>query len=273
MTVITQLPTPPSRKEPVPFSERTDAFLGAMPTFVTETNAVASEVNADRVTAVNSAATAVTKAAEAEASAQSAAIANTATKWVSGTTYAEGIAVWSPLNYFAYRRKTAGAGTTDPSLDTTNWGLIGFDPATVSTHAALTSGVHGLGTASQKNSPATGNDATATEVVLGSDTRLSDARTPVSHTIGSHSDVDVVLADIASRQMAITYYAYTSRANIRSLTPVTNDRVLIEGLGEFRWVSGSTEYDDDETCFATASGRWLVETVGPELSYALALIG
>lgn len=121
MTVITQLPTPPSRAIPNQFSVRGDEFLGALPTFVTETNAVASEVNADRITAVDSAATAVTKAAEATASAGVAAIVGTSTKWVSGTTYTEGQGVWSPIDLLPYRRLTNGAGTTDPSADSTNW--------------------------------------------------------------------------------------------------------------------------------------------------------
>jgi hypothetical protein len=43
------------------------------------------------------------------------------TKWVSGTTYTEGSVVWSPVSYLSYRRKTTGGGTTDPSLDGTNW--------------------------------------------------------------------------------------------------------------------------------------------------------
>ena len=41
--------------------------------------------------------------------------------------------------------------------------------------------IDGLGTASTKNVPATGN-ATSSQVVMGNDTRLTDARTPVSHT-------------------------------------------------------------------------------------------
>jgi hypothetical protein len=45
--------------------------------------------------------------------------------WVSGTTYAVGNVVYSPLNFQTYRRKIAGAGATDPSLDTTNWKLTG----------------------------------------------------------------------------------------------------------------------------------------------------
>lgn len=59
MTTITPLPTPvPSRTDPTNFSVRADAFLGALPTFVTETNAVASEVNSTAAS-VNSAVTAL----------------------------------------------------------------------------------------------------------------------------------------------------------------------------------------------------------------------
>ncbi|MBY0498907.1 MAG: hypothetical protein K2Q14_07035 [Gammaproteobacteria bacterium] len=48
-------------------------------------------------------------------------LANTA--WVSGTTYTAGQVRYSPIDSLMYRRKTNGAGTTDPSLDTTNWAL------------------------------------------------------------------------------------------------------------------------------------------------------
>mgnify|MGYP006921298040 CR=1 FL=1 len=41
--------------------------------------------------------------------------------WVTGTTYAAGKVVWSPADYQYYMRKSAGAGSTDPSSDTTNW--------------------------------------------------------------------------------------------------------------------------------------------------------
>lgn len=49
------------------------------------------------------------------------------------------------------------------------------------------SGLPTLGTAAAKNIPASGN-ASATEVVYGSDTRLADSRTPTSHATASHSD-------------------------------------------------------------------------------------
>jgi hypothetical protein len=58
-------------------------------------------------------------AAKAEAAA--GALANAV--WVSGTTYAIGDVRYSPVDFLVYRRKTVGAGTTDPSLDATNWAL------------------------------------------------------------------------------------------------------------------------------------------------------
>jgi hypothetical protein len=125
---ITPLPTPPSRDDPTNFATRADAFLGALPDFATEANALAVDVNADAVAAAASAVDAedaVTAAEDAvtaaEAAAAGAAAAANVTKWVSGTTYNEGAVVWSPITYLSYRRKSTGGGTTDPSADSTNW--------------------------------------------------------------------------------------------------------------------------------------------------------
>lgn len=125
---ITALPTPPSRQAPATFSERADEFLGALPTFVTEANTLASEAEADAAAAATQAGIAADKATEAnnykiaaEAAANAAQLFSSAPVWASGTTYSIGDAVWSPLNYQTYRRITNGAGTTDPSQDDTNW--------------------------------------------------------------------------------------------------------------------------------------------------------
>ena len=105
---ISSLPTPPSRQDPINFNDRADAFLGALPTFQTEANALQVDVN--------------TKSDNVTASYNAVMAATNITKWVSGTTYANGAVVWSPINGLAYRRITAsGSGTTDPSLDTTNY--------------------------------------------------------------------------------------------------------------------------------------------------------
>jgi hypothetical protein len=114
---ITALPQPPSRQSPSDFDDKGDAFLGALPTFVTEANALAIEVN-------NNAVLASSKANEASAAAAQAVAVAGASVWVSGTTYSIGAAVYSPIDLKTYRRKTNGTGTTDPSLDSTNWALV-----------------------------------------------------------------------------------------------------------------------------------------------------
>ena len=54
MTTITALPEAPSTNDPANFATEADAFIAALPTFVTQTNAVASEVNANAATAATS---------------------------------------------------------------------------------------------------------------------------------------------------------------------------------------------------------------------------
>lgn len=56
---ISALPTPPLRSDGANFSDRADAFLGALPTFRNEANALSTEVNAKAVEAAASALTAV----------------------------------------------------------------------------------------------------------------------------------------------------------------------------------------------------------------------
>lgn len=55
---ITALPTPPTRSDPATFAARGDAFLTALPTFVTEANVLQTDVNAKQVAAAGSAAAA-----------------------------------------------------------------------------------------------------------------------------------------------------------------------------------------------------------------------
>ena len=126
MTTITALPTPPSSSSPANFDTRADALLGALPTFVTETNAVATEVNAAAASAATSAGTATTQAttattqaSAAAASAAAAAASAGATLWVTGTNYTAPAVVVSPTNYTTYRTTTSGVSSTDPAADTT----------------------------------------------------------------------------------------------------------------------------------------------------------
>ena len=144
--LITAAPTPaPQRNNRTTFSGLVDAFVTWLITAVTQFGAVATNVYNNAVDAYNNsvataanAAAAATSATNAANSVTAAAAAAGAVVWVSGTTYALGNNVYSPVNFLTYRRKVAGAGTTDPSLDTTNWLLVGGATPWVTKTAAYT---------------------------------------------------------------------------------------------------------------------------------------
>lgn len=68
-----------------------------------------------------------------------------------------------------------------------------------------------------------------------------------------------ISANWAQPSGVIDFIAYADRAELRSATASTGDSVVVENLGLFIFQEGSDEPDDDESCFATASGRWLLE--------------
>lgn len=81
---ITPLPTPPTRQDPANFPARGDAFLGALPRFQVEANALANEVNQKAADVINTAGTieaeilAATNSAVAQSTARASASANAA---------------------------------------------------------------------------------------------------------------------------------------------------------------------------------------------------
>lgn len=82
-------------------------------------------IHAIAVTAKDNADDAAVNAAAATAQANAAVAAAGAVPWVSGAAYAIGAGVYSLINLQSYRRRTAGAGVIDPSLDATNWTALG----------------------------------------------------------------------------------------------------------------------------------------------------
>ena len=119
---VTPLPTPPSRQEPDTFADRSDAFLGALPTFQTELNALGTYVETEAADVAIDSAAAAASASTAQAAATTAVNAADASEWTSGGSFTEGDVVWSGVDYQTYRAKTTHSGiTTDPSADATNW--------------------------------------------------------------------------------------------------------------------------------------------------------
>ena len=52
--------------------------------------------------------------------------------------------------------------------------------------------------------------------------------------------------------------AYDDRATLRTLATPGLEWALVDGLGLFAFAAGSTELDDDESCFAASGGAWLL---------------
>lgn len=112
---ITPLPTPPSRSQsPATFSTDADAFLGALPAFATEANALATDVNADEASAAASATTASNAASIAVGA------ANYQGNYNAGTTYQIGQSVSSGGRQWV--AKTVNTGITP--VEGANWLLI-----------------------------------------------------------------------------------------------------------------------------------------------------
>lgn len=170
MTTITQTIDPPLPTDtPAVFNTKAFTAWGALNTWASQANNVAGEVNTNAGTATTQAGIASTKAGEAVISAdtaatsamiaQNAAVSSGAVLWVSGTTYTLGFLVYSPINYQNYRRIIAGAGTTDPSLDTTNWTAVGLSATGTATltNKTIEAGVFTNGYTEEVYAPAAGS--------------------------------------------------------------------------------------------------------------------
>ncbi|MGV7210506.1 hypothetical protein ACLB1G_21945 [Oxalobacteraceae bacterium A2-2] len=112
------------------FDAAIDQFMRQVPTTIDQMNTLGYQTDQNRIAAGDSATLAATKAtaaaasaADATSAAAAATVAANVTKWVSGTNYADGTVVWSPITGYPYRRIGAGSGTTDPSLDTAHYVL------------------------------------------------------------------------------------------------------------------------------------------------------
>lgn len=58
---------------------------------------------------------------------------------------------------------------------------------------------------------------------------------------------------------------YANRGAMRSTFSEVDDSTVVEGLGLFLWVASQLEPDDDETCFNTSGGQWLLAVAAPDL--------
>jgi hypothetical protein len=182
---ITGLPAAPDPNDRSTFNARAYPWSAALPTFGTQVSAVADNVKANADEAVTAASAATT---QAQAAASSAAVAG-AVAWVSGTTYDLGDARYSPLNMQTYRRRVAGAGTTDPSSDLTNWAKASAMFGTADGSVDLLTGASIASASTLNLNAATGNRVhitgsatiTAVTLTLGPRTVIFDGVLTLTH--------------------------------------------------------------------------------------------
>lgn len=249
--VITALPAPPDPNDRSTFNARAYPWSVAQQTLATEVGAVASNVYAnaqeaatqanlattngaaqvtlaaDQVTlATNQAGIATTKAGEASTSATDAAASATAALASKNASAAS--AADSEASRIAASKLNLGNKTAPPTVD--NQG------------AALLAGATYYDTALSKwrvwTGAAWGDGISAISGVASVNGMTGIVTLPPTQTV-----------------------AYDNRAALRSQTPAAGEMAIVDGLGLFVWQAGSTEPDDDESCFATSTGRWLLEAV------------
>jgi hypothetical protein len=87
--------------------------------------------------------------------------------------------------------------------------------------------------------------------------RAQEGTTAAAWALGCKAELRVTAESLNALSTAVI--AYASRATLRSLSPNAGAQAVVDGLGLFVWESASTEPDDDESAFATASGVWLLQ--------------
>lgn len=227
---ITALPTAPARTQSsADFITNADAFVAALGTMVTQENTWAGQVNTVAGEVNNNAVSAAADAVSAAASASTAASVAGAVAWVSGTTYALNDAAISQIDFQTYRRIIAGAGTTDPSADATNWTLLG----------GVSSGLKSATTTvavSTATAPSTGQVLTA----------ISSTKATWQNAAGALVYLSTVTASAAATvdftsAMSATYDDYIMIANCTS-SPQSMLQMVVSINNGSTWMTTAGDY-------------------------------
>jgi hypothetical protein len=204
---IDPVPTPAiQRNDRTTFSDRLDAFILWLISAVTQFAALATNV-------FNNATDAYVSAGIASAGAAAAVAASGVLPWVSGTMYSAGSpgvgasVVSSLINFKTYRRKTNGAGTTDPSADSTNWQLISWGAYPI-LHVREQ---QPAGTASASPTALGNSDVTLNTTLSNSITGASLSSSTIILPVGTY-DVDITSGLYNAGRHKISLYNITAGA-------------------------------------------------------------
>jgi hypothetical protein len=83
-------------------------------------------------------------------------------------------------------------------------------------------------------------------------------------TVNGQSLLGGVPLVIERSATSLTKVQYDDRGTLRNLSPQLDDAVIVVDMGLYTWTNTKEEPDDDETCFSTATGQWIltIETRG-----------
>lgn len=70
---------------------------------------------------------------------------------------------------------------------------------------------------------------------------------------------------IARSATSLNRVLYDDRNNLRLTISQVDDSTVVDSLGLFMWTNTQLEPDDDETCFTTSTGQWLLKTPANDL--------
>ena len=113
--------------------------------------------------------------------------------------------------------------------------------------------------------------STLTQVALGTKqaTLVSGLNISTVNGLSLLSGEPLVIARSATSLNSI---AYDDRGILRTMSPQLDDSSVVHSLGLFLWTNTQFEPDDDETCFTTDTGQWLLRAVAWDLIDAWNLI-
>lgn len=267
------LPDPPNPlDDETTFDAAAYAWSAALPEFGSDLEAIGSATYANALEAVASATTAATQVDLATTQATNAAnsaiaAANSAATngalWVSGTTYAVGYLVYSPITLLTYRRSIAGAGTTDPSADAVKWA------AQVTTVNGVAGAVTGIATTGANTFTAAQELASGASIASASTVDLNAATGNRVHITGSTTITAVTLTRgprtvIFDNSLTLTHHATNNNLpGGVNITTAAGDRAVYES-------DGTTVYC---VSYVKASGLPVVSPAAGSLIYLMTVTG
>lgn len=245
---LTPPPPAPSTSDPATFAARADARIAWESVNVTELDALQTDVNAKQVIASTAATTATEQA--------DLATANGAAQVALAATQAE------------LATAKASTATTQAGIATTK-----AAESAVSANAAEASRIAAskLNLGSKSSPPTLDNQgAPLTSGSTYYDTTLNKWRvwTGVAWGDGISAISGVASVNGLTGNVVLPppqFVAYTNRASLRGQTPTSGELAIVDGLGLFVFTPSSTEPDDDESSFSTATGVWLLQAASWDL--------